>query len=125
MIAGLGVGAISMVNPLYVSENAPRAIRGGLTGLYQLFITAGIMIAFWINYGSLLHINGTAMYMVPLAMQALPTVLLLVGMALCNESPRFLAKQDRWDEALATLSKVRGLPATHPYVEQEFQDIVT
>lgn len=114
-----------MVNPLYVSENAPRAIRGGLTGLYQLFITAGIMIAFWINYGSLLHINGTAMYMVPLAMQALPAVLLLVGMALCNESPRFLAKQDRWDEALATLSKIRALPATNPYVEQEFQDIVT
>jgi len=46
-IAGLGVGGASMVTPLYVSENAPRAIRGGLTGIYQLFITAGIMLAFW------------------------------------------------------------------------------
>ncbi|EAU36194.1 conserved hypothetical protein [Aspergillus terreus NIH2624] len=125
LINGFGVGFASMVNPLYVSENAPRAIRGGLTGLYQLFITMGIMLAFWINYGSLLHIQGTAQYMVPLAMQALPAVLLFIGMMLCNESPRWLAKQDRWEEARATLARVRSLPATHPYVDNEFQDIVT
>lgn len=39
--AGLGVGSASAINPLYVSENAPRAIRGFLTGLYQLFIVTG------------------------------------------------------------------------------------
>ncbi|KAJ5235987.1 hypothetical protein N7489_006078 [Penicillium chrysogenum] len=87
LICGFGVGAASMINPLYVSENAPRAIRGGLTGLYQLFITMGIMLAFWINYGSLLNIEGPAMYLVPLAMQGLPAVLLFFGMLLCNESP--------------------------------------
>ncbi|KAJ5625938.1 hypothetical protein N7510_002247 [Penicillium lagena] len=125
LITGFGVGGASMINPLYVAENAPRAIRGGLTGLYQLFIAAGIMIAFWINYGSLLHISGPAMYIVPLAMQGLPAVLLLVGMLLCNESPRWLAKQDRWEEARATLAKVRALPADHPYIEQEFQAIAT
>lgn len=122
-IAGLGVGAASMVNPLYISENAPRAIRGGLTGLYQLFIVSGIMLAFWINYGSLLHIHGDAVWIVPLAMQALPAILLLVGMLLCNESPRWLAKQDRWDEAKITLARVRHLSTDHPYIENEFQDI--
>ncbi|OGM41810.1 sugar transporter [Aspergillus bombycis] len=124
LINGFGVGFASMINPLYVSENAPRAIRGGLTGLYQLFITMGIMLAFWINYGSTLHIKGTAQYMVPLAMQALPALLLLGGMLLCNESPRWLAKQDRWEDARKTLSRVRNLPPTHQYVENEFQDIV-
>lgn len=114
-----------MINPLYVSENAPRAIRGGLTGLYQLFITTGIMLAFWINYGSLLNIEGPAMYLVPLAMQGLPAVLLFFGMLMCNESPRWLAKQDRWEEARATLSKVRNLPSDHPYVEEEFAAIAT
>ncbi|KAH8422870.1 sugar porter family MFS transporter [Aspergillus melleus] len=123
LITGFGVGVASMVNPLYVSENAPRAIRGGLTGLYQLFITLGIMLAFWINYGSVLHIEGTAQYMVPLAMQALPAILLFIGMMLCNESPRWLAKQDRWEDARKTLSRVRNLPSTHPYVENEFQEI--
>lgn len=123
LITGFGVGVASMVNPLYVSENSPRAIRGGLTGLYQLFITLGIMLAFWINYGSLQHINNAAQYLVPLAMQGLPAVLLLLGMLLCNESPRWLAKQDRWEEARSTLSRVRNLPPTHPYVDAEFQDI--
>lgn len=123
LITGFGVGGASMINPLYVSENAPRAIRGGLTGLYQFFITMGIMLAFWINYGALLHLSGSAMYLVPLAMQGLPAALLFVGMFLCNESPRWLAKQDRWEEARATLSKVRALPSDHPYLEEEFQAI--
>ncbi|CAG8310142.1 unnamed protein product [Penicillium salamii] len=125
LVTGFGVGAASMINPLYVSENAPRAIRGGLTGLYQLFITMGIMLAFWINYGSLLHIKGPAVYLVPLAMQGLPAVLLFGGMLLCNESPRWLARQDRWEEARATLCRVRNLPADHPYLEAEFQAIAT
>ncbi|KAJ6153312.1 hypothetical protein N7497_007631 [Penicillium chrysogenum] len=114
LICGFGVGAASMINPLYVSENAPRAIRGGLTGLYQLFITMGIMLAFWINYGSLLNIEGPAMYLVPLAMQGLPAVLLFFGMLLY-----------RWEEARATLCRVRNLPADHPYVEEEFAAIST
>ena len=52
LVSGVGVGAASMLTPLYVSENAPRAIRGGLTGLYQLFIATGVMMSFWVNYVS-------------------------------------------------------------------------
>ncbi|KAF2834323.1 general substrate transporter [Patellaria atrata CBS 101060] len=123
LIAGLGVGAASMVVPLYVSENAPRAIRGGLTGLYQLFIATGVMLAFWINYGSLRHLNGNATYIVPLACQAIPAVCLLVGMYFCNESPRWLAKADRWEDATRELAKVRHLPPTHPYIKDEISEI--
>lgn len=112
-----------MVVPLYITENAPRAIRGGLTGLYQLFIATGTMLAFWINYGSIMHITGAGMYIVPLALQALPAVLLLVCMFLNKESPRFLAKQDRWEEATKVLCRIRNLPATHPYVQAELKDI--
>src|SRR5438552_1642082 len=50
-VSGVGVGAASMLVPLYVSENAPRAIRGGLTGSYQLFIASGTILSFWVNYG--------------------------------------------------------------------------
>lgn len=122
-VCGVGVGGASMITPLYISENAPRAIRGGLTGLYQLFIVSGVMIAFWINYGSLLHFSGKAQYIVPLSMQGLPAVLLFVFMMFCNESPRFLAKQDRWEQAKATLARVRALPVSHPYVNDEFLEI--
>ncbi|XPS71552.1 hypothetical protein M3J09_003732 [Ascochyta lentis] len=124
LVAGLGVGAASMVVPLYISENAPRAIRGGLTGLYQLFIATGTCLAFWVNYGSLMHMSGSqTVYIVPLALQALPAVLLVVCMALNKESPRFLAKQDRWEEATSVLARVRNLPASHEYVAAELKDI--
>ena len=112
-----------MAVPLYVSENAPRAIRGALTGLYQLFIVTGIMFSFWIDYSSLLHNTGNAQWIVPIATQALPAVLLFTGMLLCDESPRHLAKQDDWSTAKAVLAKVRALPVTHPYVEREMREI--
>ncbi len=124
-IAGAGVGAASTINPIYVSENAPRAIRGLLTGLYQLFIVTGGMIAFWINYSVSIHFPATKiMYIFPLAIQALPAVLLCVFMLMCQESPRWLARRDRWEETKAVLSRIRNLPPTHPYVEEEFKEIV-
>lgn len=128
------------MNPLYVSENAPRGIRGLLTGLYQLSIVTGltvriktistddltkltgIKLAFWINYGSLLHIRGHSQYIIPLSLQAFPAVILLVGMLIANESPRFLAQRSP-EKAHAVLAKLRGLPADHPYVLQEMDGI--
>ena len=56
-VEGLGLGGATMLAPTYVSENAPRGIRGLLVGFYQLFETMGAMIAFFIDYGSLLHIK--------------------------------------------------------------------
>ena len=112
-----------MIAPLYVSENAPRALRGALTGTFQFFNTFGVMISFWIDYGAELHLTGSASYIVPLAMQGIPALLLIVGMYLMNESPRYLAKQDKWEEAKEVLALVRGLPEDHPYVQNEFRDI--
>ncbi|KAF6833227.1 MFS quinate transporter [Colletotrichum musicola] len=121
-IAGIAIGIASSVNPLYVSENAPRGIRGLLTGLYQLSIVTGLTLAFWINYGSLLHIRGHSQYIIPLSLQAFPAVILFVGMLLANESPRFLAQRSP-EKAHDVLAKLRGLPADHPYVLQEMDGI--
>ncbi|KAK0668189.1 putative permease [Cercophora samala] len=124
-VAGVGVGAASAVNPIYVSENSPRAIRGLLTGLYQLFIVTGGMIAFWINYSVSINFpDGPIMYIFPLAIQALPAALLCGCMLLCHESPRWLARQDRWEDCKRILANIRNLPPTHPYVQEEFQEIV-
>lgn len=64
VIEGLGLGGATMLAPTYVSENSPRAIRGLLIGFYQLFETMGAMVAFFIDYGSLLHIK-VSHYAVP------------------------------------------------------------
>ncbi|KAJ2969790.1 hypothetical protein NUW58_g9895 [Xylaria curta] len=122
-VAGLGVGAVSVVNPIYVAENAPRAIRGLLTGMYQLFIVTGSLIAFWTNFGAELHLHGATKYIVPLAVQGLPALFLFSLMLLCNESPRYLARKDRWEEAKVVLKRLRQLPDDHPYLLEEFQEI--
>ena len=122
-IEGLGLGGATMLTPTYISENAPRATRGMLTGLYQLFETMGAMVAFWINYGALLHIEGDATWQVPLAMQCLPAVLLFCGMLLCNESPRWLARKDKWEKSSRILSYIRQLPEDHPYVQGEMAEM--
>ncbi|KAG6060652.1 hypothetical protein E4U32_003343 [Claviceps aff. humidiphila group G2b] len=122
-ISGLGVGCASTVSPLYVSECCPRAIRGGLTGFYQLFNVVGIMIAFWVNYGCLLHVQAPAVYIVPLALQALPAALLVAGMLMSPESPRWCAQKDDWEGTTRVLVKLRGLPAESEYVAREIQEM--
>jgi MFS family permease len=124
-VEGLGLGGATMLAPTYVSENSPRAIRGLLIGFYQLFETMGAMVAFFIDYGSLLHIQGHASWIVPLAMQSLPPVLIFVCILFCPESPRWLASKDNWEKASDVLASVRHLPIDHPYVQQELLELRT
>ncbi|CAG8959417.1 hypothetical protein HYFRA_00001315 [Hymenoscyphus fraxineus] len=123
VVAGVGVGAASMLTPLYVSENAPRAIRGGLTGIYQLFIVTGVMLSFWVNYGTSTTLKGDAQWQVPLALQGLPAVALFAGIALCNESPRWLARDDNWEKATTVLARLRNLPTDHSYIQMELDEM--
>jgi len=52
LVAGFGVGGLSVMTPMYQSETAPRQIRGALVSTYQLFITLGILVAYLINFGT-------------------------------------------------------------------------
>ncbi|KIX08546.1 uncharacterized protein Z518_03202 [Rhinocladiella mackenziei CBS 650.93] len=124
-VEGLGLGGATMLAPTYVAENAPRGIRGLLVGFYQLFETMGAMIAFFINYGSLLHFKGHATWIVPLSMQSLPPLLLFCSILFCPESPRWLASRDNWDKASKILCTVRHLPETHPYIQAELLEMKT
>ena len=58
VIAGIGVGGISAVSPTFVSECAPKEVRGRVTGLFQIMVSLGGMLSYWINRESLflLHI---------------------------------------------------------------------
>ncbi|KAK4938207.1 hypothetical protein LTR10_021280 [Elasticomyces elasticus] len=122
-IEGLGLGAGTMLAPTYVSEISPRAIRGFLVGFFQLLLDTGGMVAYFVNYGSLLHFKGKATWMVPLMLQSLAPALLLITMLFCPESPRWLASRDHWDKATSVLSDVRRLPAQHTYVQQELLEL--
>ncbi|KAM0197373.1 hypothetical protein ACHAPI_005241 [Fusarium lateritium] len=124
-IEGLGLGAGTMLAPTYVSENSPRAIRGFLVGFFQLLLVLGGMTAYFISYGSLLHLPGKATWMVPLGCQSICPALLFFSMLFCPESPRWLASRDQWEKAGAVLSDVRKLPVEHAYIQQELLELRT
>ncbi|CAO3616982.1 unnamed protein product [Cunninghamella blakesleeana] len=121
-IAGLSIGGLSMLVPLYQSEIAPPNIRGSLVSLQQLSITFGILISFWIDYGCQ-FIQGEAQWRVPLFIQIALGVILIVGIFFFPFSPRWLMTKGRDDEAIAVLSKLRRLPIDHPLIQEEYRDI--
>lgn len=127
-VTGMGVGSLSMVVPMYVAECAPPEVRGLLVGLQQFAIEFGILISFWIDYGTN-YIGGTgetqsdAAWLLPLALQLAPALLLFVGMFFMPFTPRWLVHHDHEDEARKTLATLRGCPMDDPALELEFLEI--
>lgn len=112
IIGGIGVGAASMLSPLYISEIAPANKRGMMVTLYQLAIVIGINLIYFVNM--LIAGSGTDQWNVDfgwrymLGSGIIPAVLFLVALFLVPESPRWLAGQERHDEAMKVLEKVNG-----------------
>ncbi|CCM04226.1 uncharacterized protein FIBRA_06393 [Fibroporia radiculosa] len=127
-ITGWGVGSLSMVVPLYNAELAPPEVRGSLVALQQLAITFGIMISFWIDYGTN-YIGGTGStqspvaWRLPIALQLVPAITLGVGILFMPFSPRWLVNKGRDEEALMVLSRARSLPPNSEIIQIEFLEI--
>uniref|UniRef100_A0A060T9Q9 ARAD1C39600p n=1 Tax=Blastobotrys adeninivorans TaxID=409370 RepID=A0A060T9Q9_BLAAD len=129
-VTGIGVGSLSMIVPLYNGELSPPEIRGSLVAIQQLSITFGIMVAYWITYGTN-YIGGTgdsqsdAAWLVPITIQIVPALALVIGFTFfMPQSPRWLITRGREDEALAVLAKLRGLPADHELVRMEYLEVI-
>jgi sugar porter (SP) family MFS transporter len=106
-INGLSVGICSAQVPVYVSELAPPSKRGRVVGSQQWAITWGIMIMFYISYGCS-YINGVAAFRIPWGLQMIPAIFLFFGLFFLPESPRWLARKDRWEECHEVLTLVHG-----------------
>ena len=92
-----------MVAPLYISEIAPPEIRGTLLVLQELSIVTGIVIAFYITYGTR-HIPSMWSWRLPFLIQMIPALVLVCGVFMLPYSPRWLAQKDRNEESLQTLA---------------------
>ncbi|KAI9041945.1 sugar porter family MFS transporter [Aspergillus affinis] len=120
VLAGLGVGAGSNITPIYIAELAPPAIRGRLVGVYELGWQIGGLVGFWICYG----VDETLpqshkQWIIPFAVQLIPSGLLLIGALLIKESPRWLFLRGRREEAIKNLCWIRQLPEDHIYMMEE------
>jgi len=129
-INGFSVGICSAQVPVYISEIAPPSKRGRLIGFQQWAITWGILIMFYVSYGTS-FIGGSpatatdpAAWRVPWALQMIPAIGLFFGMMLLPESPRWLARHGRWEECHQVLTLVHGKGDPHsPFVVTEMAEI--
>ena len=109
LIGGLGIGASSVLGPVYIAELAPAKWRGRLVGTFQFNVVFGILVAYVSNYGIRLLNLGAAEWRWQVGVAAFPAVAFLALLFFIPRSPRWSASRDRIDEALEVL-KLMGDP---------------
>lgn len=125
MIGGFGVGAASMVSPLYIAEISPPDVRGRLVSWNQFAIVLGMLIVYFVN--CIIAGIGTEQWNISegwrwmLGSETLPALLFLALMFLVPESPRWLIKQGHIEEGQKILAAIGG--AEH--ARQQVEDIRT
>ena len=120
IIGGVGIGVVSIVSPLYISEVSVAQYRGRLVSLYQLAVTVGFLGAYLVNYqllgyaqsGSQLSIDWlnkifvTEVWRGMLGMEMLPAVLFFIIIFFIPESPRWLIVKGKEEKAVNILEKI-------------------
>ncbi|KUJ19032.1 general substrate transporter [Mollisia scopiformis] len=124
VISGFGVGMVSNLVPLYVAETSPKELRGLLMSLFEMFLVSGGLLAYWTTYGCSVHLEPTSkQWRIPLSIQITLAEIVLGGSFAIVESPRWLAKQGRWDEAGATLAYLRGISSDESELKCELAEM--
>ncbi|GFY91978.1 major facilitator superfamily protein [Actinidia rufa] len=100
---GYGIGLLSYVVPVYIAEITPKNLRGGFTTINQFMICCGV---------SVMYVIGIIVtWRILAVIGAIPSLLQILGLFFIPESPRWLAKNDRWLECEAALQRLRGKKA--------------
>jgi MFS transporter, SP family, galactose:H+ symporter len=102
LIQGVGIGVVSMVIPLYITEVAPAKVRGRAITIFQLFLTLGISIAFLVD----LAFTPTENWSVMFGMVLIPGVIFIIGAFALPESPAWLFIKRTAEKAKATLLRI-------------------
>ncbi|MGE7592319.1 sugar porter family MFS transporter [Peribacillus frigoritolerans] len=106
ILLGLAVGAASALVPAYMSEMAPARLRGRLSGINQTMIVSGMLLSYIVAY-LLKDLPGTMAWRLMLSLAAVPALILFIGVSRLPESPRFLIKNNKMDEARRVLGYIR------------------
>ena len=118
IIGGVGIGIVSIVSPIYISEVSPAKIRGTLVSLYQLAVTVGFLLAYLANWvidtnGNLAvsgnlwtNIWNCEMWRGMLGSETLPALLFFLIIFFIPESPKWLIVKGKLDKASLVLSKI-------------------
>jgi SP family xylose:H+ symportor-like MFS transporter len=116
-LGGLAIGASSVMAPMYIAEISPAKMRGRLVAVAQFNIVFGILVAFFSNY--LLVNTGVNNWRWMFGIEAFPAALFFILLFLVPESPRWLVKKSRTDDAESVLTAVGRKD-----VKSELSDII-
>ncbi|XP_057782551.1 sugar transporter ERD6-like 7 isoform X2 [Salvia miltiorrhiza] len=116
LATGYGMGVFSYVVPVFIAEISPKELRGALTTINQLMIVTGVSVSFVV--GTLITWRDLALVGI------IPCAVLLVGLSVIPESPRWLAKQGKHKEFEASLRRLRGKGADVSAEAAEIQDYI-
>lgn len=105
-LAGLAVGGVSLLSPMYMAEVSPPEIRGRLGTLYQMSIIVGILISFGLNY--LLRNMGANNWRWMFLTGVVPSAVFFLFVVMSPETPRFLAMKGKEHDAFAVLERIGG-----------------
>ncbi|KAI1458710.1 general substrate transporter [Annulohypoxylon moriforme] len=110
VVSGLGLGAATVIVPMFNSEMMSKEMRGQVGSFFQWFYTFGIFASYWIDYGVAKGIKSTnsSQWQIPIGLQLAPAALLGLGMLTVPESTRWLTKKGRHEEAWKSLQWIRA-----------------
>lgn len=118
-IGGLGIGASSVLGPMYVAEISPARLRGRLVGFFQFNVVFGILLAYLSNYLVSLANPGPTEWRWQLGIAGFPSALFLLLLFTIPRSPRWLAEKGRTEEARNVLKQTG-----EPEYEKALQEII-
>ena len=122
IIVGVGIGIASFISPMYISEVAPKSIRGTLVFLNQLALTIGILLAYLVDY---LFIKVPDGWHWMLGLAIFPALALGIGMLKMPNSPRWLVMKNRGGQARTDLVKIRGTQNVNAELQDIHQSLAT
>lgn len=127
IVAGLGIGAFSVVSLMAISELAPKTMRGLMTMWFSVCMLSGQVLGIFTVYGCSIHVSGSRslQYQVPWFVQTFIPAISCTMSFFTVESPRWLLLQNRRQAALTSLERLRGLPVLDTYLQEEYRGMTS
>ncbi len=123
VLSGIGAGSLGVLSPMFISETAPKTLRGTFVSTFQLLITLGIFVGACVNKFSRGKI-GSIQWRLPLGLSFIWAITLIIGMCFMPESPTYLVKEKKYNLARKAIAKTNELAESDPKVNKELEEIM-